>query len=266
MKDKIIEAKGIQKTFANNGEQVHVLSGLDIDIYKGDFTVIMGSSGSGKSTLLYALSGMDRATAGSIKYTTKSGGEIDVASATEKKLTGLRVCDFGFVFQQMHLISNLTLFENVAVTGYLNKSVSAAETRERAAELLERMNLSDVTDHLPSRVSGGQQQRCAIARAVINKPELLFADEPTGALNKKNTTEVLDLLTEINRDGQSIVMVTHDQRAALRGDRLLYLEDGQIIGDLSLPKYGEKDSKGEIIQTDRARESQVTSWLSSLSW
>lgn len=266
MKDKIINANGIQKTFANNGEQVHVLSGLDIDIYKGDFTVIMGSSGSGKSTLLYALSGMDRATAGNIMYTDKSGRSIDVASSPEKILTTLRVADFGFVFQQMHLISNLTLFENVAVTGYLNKSVTAAETRERAAELLERMDLADVMDHLPSRVSGGQQQRCAIARAVINKPELLFADEPTGALNKKNTTEVLDLLTEINRDGQSIVMVTHDQRAALRGDRLLYLEDGQIIGDLSLPKYGEKDSKGETIQTDRARESQVTSWLSSLNW
>ena len=266
MKEKIIDAKGIQKTFANNGEQVHVLSGLDIDIYKGDFTVIMGSSGSGKSTLLYALSGMDKATAGSIMYTDKNGNAVDVAKASEKKLTGLRIQDFGFVFQQMHLISNLTLFENVAVTGYLNKSVSASDTRERAAELLKRMNLSEVTGHIPSRVSGGQQQRCAIARAVINKPELLFADEPTGALNKRNSIEVLDLLTEINRDGQSIVMVTHDQKAALRGDRILYLEDGNIIGDLSLPKYGEKDSKGNPLQTDKARESQVSSWLNSLNW
>lgn len=139
--DKIINANGIQKTFANNGEQVHVLSGLDIDIYKGEFTVIMGSSGSGKSTLLYALSGMDRATAGNIMYTDKSGRSIDVASSPEKILTTLRVADFGFVFQQMHLISNLTLFENVAVTGYLNKSVTEAETRERAAELLERISL-----------------------------------------------------------------------------------------------------------------------------
>ena len=266
MKDKIISATGVQKTFANNGEQVHVLSGLDIDIYKGDFTVIMGSSGSGKSTLLYALSGMDRATAGSIMYNNKSGETIDVASVPEKKLTGLRIQDFGFVFQQMHLISNLTLFENVAVTGYLNKNVSAAETRQRATELLKRMNLEDVMDHIPARVSGGQQQRCAIARAVINKPELLFADEPTGALNKKNTIEVLDLLIEINRDGQSIVMVTHDQKAALRGDRILYIEDGNIIGDISLPKYGEKDAKGNLLQTDRARESQVSSWLDSLNW
>ena len=266
MKEVILEGRGIRKTFANEGKQVHVLTNVDIDIYKGDFTVIMGASGSGKSTLLYALSGMDRATSGHIRYTAKSGKEIDVAKDSEKKLTELRIRDFGFVFQQMHLISNLTLMVNVCVTGYLNKEVSAQDTRTRAKELLDRMDLSDCTDHIPARVSGGQQQRCAIARAVINKPELLFADEPTGALNRKNTTEVLDLLSELSRDGQSIIMVTHDIKSAMRGDRILYLEDGNIIGDLKLTRYGEKDSKGEVIQSDKARETQINSWLSSLNW
>ena len=259
MKDKIIEATGIQKTFANNGEQVHVLSGLDIDIYKGDFTVIMGSSGSGKSTLLYALSGMDRATAGNIKYTTKAGGEIDVATAPEKKLTALRVCDFGFVFQQMHLISNLTLMENVAVTGYLNKNVSAAETRQRATELLKRMNLEDVMDHIPARVSGGQQQRCAIARAVINKPELLFADEPTGALNSKAAADVMRELVNIWRAGTGILMVTHSVRVAAMSERVLYLVDGTVQGEMQLGKLSEDGDTAE-------REQRLSAWLMERGW
>ena len=128
------------------------------------------------------------------------------------------------------------------------------------------MGLSEVKSNLPSRVSGGEQQRCAIARAVINDPVLLFADEPTGALNRKNTTEVLNLLTELNGDGQSIVMVTHDIKAALRGNRILYLDDGNIAGELELSKYGEKDKNGELLQSNKAREAQVNAWLESLDW
>ena len=128
------------------------------------------------------------------------------------------------------------------------------------------MNLSEVKNHLPSRVSGGEQQRCAIARAVINDPAILFADEPTGALNRKNTKEVLNLLTEINGDGQSIVMVTHDIKSALRGNRILYLDDGNIIGELELTKYGETDDSGELLQSSKAREAQVNAWLESLDW
>ena len=273
MKEVILSAKGVQKTFANNGEQVHVLSNLDLDIYAGDFTVIMGASGSGKSTLLYALSGMDRATAGDVMYKRSSGSkkqdklsEVNITTIKERRLSELRAKDFGFVFQQMHLVSNLTLLENVAVTGYLNKERKAAETRERAEELLERMGIKEVKNHVPSRVSGGEQQRCAIARAVINNPEILFADEPTGALNRKNTTEVLDLLTELSGEGQSIVMVTHDIKSALRGNRILYLEDGNIIGDLELSRYGEKDKDGNLLQDKKAREAQINAWLESLDW
>ena len=266
MKEKILSAKNVQKTFANNGEQVHVLTNVDLDIYAGDFTVIMGSSGSGKSTLLYALSGMDKATAGQVLYKRSKDGETDITQLKEKNMAQIRVKDFGFVFQQMHLVSNLSLMENVSVTGFLDKKKSAAETKKKAAELLKRMGLDEVKDHLPSRVSGGEQQRCAIARAVINDPAILFADEPTGALNRKNTTEVLDLLSEINSEGQSIVMVTHDIKSALRGNRLLYLEDGNIIGELELPRYSETNANGERLQSDKAREAQINAWLTSMDW
>ena len=253
MKNAILSAKGVCKSFAHGGGQVHVLSQVDIDLYEGDFTVIMGASGSGKSTLMYALSGMDRATAGEIVY----NGE-DIVKMSEKRLAALRCSDFGFIFQQMHLVSNLTLFENVAVPGYLNKEKSAAEVKARADGLLEKMSISHIRSRLPSQVSGGEQQRCAIARAVINEPKLLFADEPTGALNRKNTTDVLDLLTGLNRSGQSILMVTHDLRAALRAGRILYLEDGGIIGELTLPPYDPDEEK--------SRETQVNAWLSSMHW
>lgn len=253
MKDVIISAKGLCKSFAHNGGQVHILSQVELELYKGDFTVIMGASGSGKSTLLYAMSGMDRATAGEVVYR----GE-NLVTMGEKKLAGLRHGAFGFVFQQMHLVSNLTMFENIAVPGYLNKTLTAAQVRERADALLKSMGLEKVSSHLPSQVSGGEQQRCAIARAVINQPELLFADEPTGALNRRNTTEVLNLLTRLNQDGQSILMVTHDLRAALRATRILYLEDGQIIGELALPEYDRQEEK--------SREIQVNAWLDSLAW
>ena len=236
MKKTILSARGLSKSFAHNGGQVHVISDANLDIYEGDFTVIMGASGSGKSTMLYALSGMDRATAGEVIF----NGE-NITEMSERKLAKLRCTAFGFVFQQIHLVSNLTLFENVAVPGYLDKSRSVEEVDSFADSLLEKMNISDIKTQLPAQCSGGEQQRCAIARALINTPELVFADEPTGALNRKNT-----------------VMVTHDMRAALRATRILYIEDGKIIGDMTMPPYKAEDEK--------SRETQVNSWLSSMSW
>ena len=253
MKQVILSANGLCKSFAHNGGQIHVLSQIDLELYEGDFRVVMGASGSGKSTMLYTLSGMDRATAGQVIY----GGE-NIVDAKEKKLASLRHSDFGFIFQQMHLVSNLSLFENIAVPGYLNKRKTASRVRERAEELLEQMGIAHLKSHLPSQVSGGEQQRCAIARAVIHNPRLLFADEPTGALNKKSTTEVLDLLTSLNQSGQSILMVTHDIRAALRATRLLYLEDGKVVGELPLPDYSPEEEK--------SREAQVNAWLSAMEW
>lgn len=253
MKKTILSAKELCKSFAHNGGQNHILSHIDLDVYDGDFTVIMGASGSGKSTLLYCLSGMDKATSGEVIYNNEN-----IATYDEKKLSELRHGDFGFVFQQSHLVSNLSLFENIAVPGYLNKNKSASDVKQYADELIEKMDISHTSTHLPSQVSGGEQQRCAIARSVINTPKLLFADEPTGALNRKNSNKVLDLLTQLNHDGQSVLMVTHDIRASLRANRLIYIEDGKIIGELPLPPYNSDEEK--------SREIQVNAWLSSMKW
>jgi putative ABC transport system ATP-binding protein len=253
MKKTILSAKGLCKSFAHNGGQVHIISDADIELYEGDFTVIMGASGSGKSTMMYALSGMDRATSGEVMY---NGSNI--TAMKERELSKLRCTEFGFVFQQIHLVSNLSIYENITVPAYHAKKYSVSQVRECADKLLEKMNISHIKTHLPSQCSGGEQQRCAIARALINRPALLFADEPTGALNRKNTTEVLDLLTECNRDGQSILMVTHDMRAALRATRILYIEDGKITGELTLPPYSAENEK--------SRETQVGAWLTSLEW
>jgi len=253
MKKAIISAKDLCKSFAHNGGQVHIIQNVDLEIYEGDFAIIMGSSGSGKSTLLYALSGMDRATSGRVEL----NGE-NITGMSEKELAKLRHTRFGFVFQQINLVSNLSLFENVAVPGYLNKDRSSLEVNETADRLLKKMGISDIKTQLPSQCSGGEQQRCAIARALINTPDIVFADEPTGALNRRNTTEVLDLFTLCNKEGQSILMVTHDIRAALRATRLLYLEDGKIIGELNLPPYSPENEK--------SRETQVNSWLTSMHW
>lgn len=253
MSEILLSAKDVCKSFANNGEQNHILNHVSFDLYQGDFTVIMGASGSGKSTLLYSISGMDSITAGEVFYRGKK-----ISGCREKEMARLRAEEFGFVFQQIHLVSNLTLLENITVPGFMAKKKGAKAVKERALQLLEKVNVLHAKDRLPAQVSGGEAQRAAVARAVIAEPGLLFADEPTGALNRKNTEDVLDLMTEMNRDGQSILMVTHDVRAALRADRLLYLEDGKIGGEMKLPPYTPEEA--------RNRETQINAWLASMEW
>lgn len=253
MREILLSARGVNKEFPGRNEKEQVLKNIDVDIYAGDFTVIMGSSGAGKSTLLYALSGMDSITDGKVLYRGK-----EISRYREREMAKLRSREFGFVFQQTHLVSNLSLFENVAVAGYLNAGGDACNVRKRAEELLEKMNVAAAKDRLPSEVSGGEAQRAAIARAVINNPGILFADEPTGALNKRNTEEVLSLLTVLNAGGQSILMVTHDVRAAIRGTRILYLEDGKILDEMHFPVFQEADA--------RKREKKLDEWLRALSW
>lgn len=249
----MLQTKNLCKSYANNGVQNHVLRNINLSLYAGDFTVIMGSSGSGKSTLLYALSGMDRPTSGEVCY---RGERLD--RMKESGLAQLRRGSIGFVFQQMHLVQNLTLFENITVAGYLPHGAKPKEVEARAGELLALAGIPELADRLPSQVSGGQQQRAAVARALINRPALLFADEPTGALNSKAGHEILDLLSELNAGGQSILMVTHDIKAALRANRLLYIADGEITQEMPLPRY-----RAENLE---AREKQVLSWLSSMGW
>ncbi len=251
MSEALLTAKEIVKTYP--GAQEPVLNRISAEIYLGDFTIIMGPSGAGKSTLLYALSGLDALSSGKVLYRDQELGTL-----SEKKLAELRSTEFGFVFQQTHLVSNLTLFENVAVAGYLEKGRSEKAVNERAESLLAQMHVEKAKDRLPSQASGGEAQRAAIARAMINRPGLLFADEPTGALNRKNSEEVMNLLTALNQEGQSILMVTHDVKAAIRGTRILYLEDGKILDEISLPSFD--------AQAEKEREEKVSAWLTSMSW
>lgn len=256
-KDIVLQGKHIRKSFGRGRPESFVLNDVSVDIYAGDFTVIMGASGAGKSTLLYSLSGMDGITSGQVFYQGQ-----DISAYKEQQMAALRAKEFGFVFQQTHLVSNLTLFENVAVAGYVGKhgkeALSAEVVSARAWELLTRMGVRNAGDRLPSEVSGGEAQRAALARAVINKPGLVFADEPTGALNKANSREVLELLSGMNEDGQSILMVTHDVKSAVRGTRILYMEDGRILDTLEMSPYQEEDA--------RSREEKVSKWLSALLW
>lgn len=255
----LLQGRHICKSYQQGNKSNSVLHDVNIEIYDCDFTVIMGSSGAGKSTLLYCLSGMDSISDGKVLY---QGEEI--SGYREKQMAALRIKEFGFVFQQTHLVSNLTLFENVAVAGYAGGERTAKEVQGRAEELLTRMCVGDAAMRFPSQVSGGEAQRAAIARAVINHPSLVFADEPTGALNKSNSEEVLGLLLGLHQDGQGIVMVTHDVRAALYGTRILYMEDGKILDELAIGEYEEKDGKETSYQ--KAREKKITEWLSALHW
>ena len=283
MKKTILEAKNLCKSFANEGTQVHILNNIDLKLYEGDFTVVMGASGSGKSTLLYNISGMDKPSEGSVIF-----NDEDITGLSEKKLAKLRAFSFGFVFQQIHLVNNRTLLENTLVPGYMDKDKTKQQVQERADMLFEKMSLLDAKDRLPSQVSGGEAQRAAIARAVINEPAILFADEPTGALNRSNTGKVLDLMSMLNKEGQSILMVTHDIKAALRANRLIYIEDGKICGEMELKPYFEltgfdMDSRFKVNDNEdknsyqirekeinkdelKDREAQVNAWLSSMNW
>lgn len=253
MKEILLRGRALCKAFSQSGVSTAILDRVDIDIFQHDFTVIMGPSGAGKSTLLYALSGMDQITGGEVIYKGKT-----ISSYFENQMARLRSREFGFVFQQTHLVSNLTLYENVAVAGYVGKKRPPQEAAKRAEALLEQMNVGSAKDRLPAQVSGGEAQRAAIARAMINDPGLLFADEPTGALNKSNSEDVLNLLSQLNQSGQSILMVTHDVRAALHGNRILYLEDGKVLDELNLSVY----DAGQL----KEREAQVNGWLSALQW
>ncbi len=246
MKEAILSAKNLNKILLHN---------LCVELYKGDFTVIMGSSGAGKSTLLYALSRTDKIESGEILLHGKN-----IEKISEHEMAKIRAKNFGFVFQDANLISNMTLYENVLVAGFLEKSRNEKSLREDVDNIFDQINLSPAKMRLPSQASGGECQRCAIARAIINKPEIIFADEPTGALNRQNSIEVLDMLSSINATGQSILMVTHDIRSAIRGNRILYLEDGAIISELEFGSYeGDKEKTKE-------REESLSSWLKDLQW
>lgn len=230
----------------------HVLKNIDLTLHKGDFTVIMGASGAGKSTLLYALSGMDTPTLGTITF-----GEKIISDLNSDGLAVFRRDHCGFVFQQIYLIDNMSVMDNVLAAGLLvNKEKKTLLQRVR--ELFAAVGISeDIQKKFPTQISGGEAQRVGIVRALVNSPEILFADEPTGALNSKTGLDVLDTLTQCNERGQSIVMVTHDMRSARRGNRILYLQDGVILGECDLGKYSHGDTQ---------RHEKLSAFLNEMGW
>ncbi|MDP4144100.1 MAG: ABC transporter ATP-binding protein [Bacillota bacterium] len=252
MRNAIIKTELLCKSFISDGEVNNVIKNLDLEIYEGDFTVIMGSSGSGKSTLLYTLSGMDSVTTGKVLFE-----GADITSLKEKEISKLRKEKLGFVFQGINLIPNLNVYENILSPTYKTRA-DRKKIEEKIAALLEKMELISHKKKLPNQMSGGQRQRAAICRALINNPKVLFADEPTGALNSSQGQSVLDIFTKISREGQSVVMVTHDLKAALRGNRIIYLKDGRIDGDLKLDEYNHENEK--------EREETVYKFLKEKGW
>lgn len=248
----IITTNKLCKTFSTGGVQQHVLRNLDLEIRAGDFTVIMGPSGSGKSTLLYALSGMDTPTLGEITF---NGQTISKLSSDKQAIFRRKNC--GFVFQQIYLCDNMSLMDNAMASGLLvHKNRKAVATK--AQGLFKQVGLSEQDCRkFSAQLSGGEAQRGALVRALINDPTVLFADEPTGALNSAAGVAVLDLLTQANQQGQSVVMVTHDIQSALRGNRVLYLRDGVVCGECSLGLYEENNN---------TRKEKLHGFLSEMGW
>lgn len=248
----LLKAESLSKSFSSGGALQHVLKNIDLELYEGDFTVIMGASGAGKSTLLYALSGMDTPTLGTITF-----GDRVISDLNADELAVFRRRHCGFVFQQIYLIDGMSVMDNVLAAGLLvNKDRKALAGRAR--ELFAAVDIPPETQSkFPTQISGGEAQRAGIVRGLINSPEILFAGEPTGALNSRTGLHVLDTLTEFNRQGQSVVMVTHDMRSARRGNRILYLKDGVILGECDLGKY---------VHGDARRHEKLSAFLTEMGW
>lgn len=252
MSNSILSATNLNKEFVSDGVRQSILSNLCMNIEKGSFTVIMGSSGAGKSTLLYSLSGMDKPSSGKVVFC-----DAEISNYNSDKIARFRRKNCGFVFQQGYLLDNMSLMDNVVVAGMLI-SKKKKDIAERASKLFDLVGVDEKTrTKFPAQVSGGELQRAAIVRALINNPTVIFADEPTGALNSSAGTSVLDILTNINKHGQSIVMVTHDIRSALRGDRILYLKDGVVCGELKLGSYE---------MSDESRHKKTRAFLDDMGW
>jgi len=252
LKTTILEGKGLCKTFKNGQVASNVIRNLDVEIYDGDFTVIMGTSGAGKSTLLYMLSGIDTITSGEINLKNKRIDQLK-----ENQMSNIRREEIGFIFQESNLLEDFTVFENVAMPGYLITK-NRTNVNTYAAELLENVDMTAHFDKYPSQLSGGQKQRVAIARSLINKPDIVFADEPTGALNATQSKAAMDLLTEVHESGQTILMVTHDIKAASRANNLLFIKDGKIDGKLELDRF--------MVNDIEEREKQVFEFIMSKGW
>ena len=251
-----LKVKDLCKTYVVNKRQNNVIKNVSFEIEQGEMVAVMGPSGSGKSTLLYTVSGMDRPTAGEVTL-----GDKKITELSDKELAKVRLMDMGFIFQQMHMLKNLTIMDNILLPAFEAKDDkrSREEIVEYCRELMKKLDIIDIADNDITEVSGGQLQRACICRSLINQPKLIFADEPTGALNRANTCEVLKELNRLNEEGTTLMIVTHDNRVAAQCSRVLYIVDGTIKGEISLGKIREEESI-------RDRERKVNNWLEELGW
>ena len=240
----VLDARGLSKTFDGH----EVLKGLDLQVRDGEFIAVMGPSGSGKSTLLYNISGLDTMTAGNVHF----AGQ-DLGSLSQKQLARLRLTTMGFIFQHVYLLKNLCLLDNIVLPAYLAGLAPRDELNERAMALMERTGVADLAERDVTAASGGQLQRIGICRALINEPRILFGDEPTGALDSTAATEIMDILGELNAEGTTVMLVTHDAKVAARTTRVLYLVDGRIVGDRQQDPYTGTDLD--------QRHLELTEWL-----
>lgn len=254
--NKTLEVKNLCKTYITNKRQNNVLKNVNFTVDQGEMVAIMGPSGSGKSTLLYTVSGMDNATAGEVLF---DGRNIAAMSAGE--LARTRLDEMGFIFQQMYMLKNLSVLDNILLPSVHsgNNSLSRKEKLEAAQDLMRRLGIIDIADNDINEVSGGQLQRACICRSMINKPKMIFADEPTGALNRTSSEEVMEELIKLNHDGTTIMLVTHDARVAAKCTRVLFIVDGNIKGEYHLDNYTSADKM-------RDRERSLNNWLMEMGW
>lgn len=250
----LLSAKDLCKTYVVDKRQNNVLKNVNLEVKEGEMVAIMGPSGSGKSTLLYAISGMDRATSGQVLFRNQ-----DLTKLNEKELTKIRLDEMGFIFQQMYMMKNLTILDNIMLPAVESKK--SKETRQekfaRGEQLMRKLGIIEIADNDMNEVSGGQLQRACICRSMMNQPKLLFADEPTGALNRTSSNEVMNELVKLNSEGTTIVMVTHDAKVAARCGRVLYIVDGNIKGEYNNLKN---------ISDEKERERGLNNWLMDLGW
>lgn len=251
----ILEVKDLCKTYIIDKRQNNVLKNVNFAVEEGDMVAIMGPSGSGKSTLLYSVSGMDVPTGGTVIFDGK-----DITGLSANELAEVRLDKMGFIFQQMYMMKNLTILDNIVLPAMeSNKSKeSKADKVKRAEELMRKLSIIDVADNDINEVSGGQLQRACICRSMINNPKILFADEPTGALNRTSSMEVMEELVKLNEAGTTIMMVTHDAKVAAKCKRVLYIVDGNIKGEYKTPE------DETLTQSDRER--RLNTWLMDLGW
>ena len=247
----ILEAKNMNKKVElGKDNELHILKDVNLTIEEGEFVSVMGPSGSGKSTLLYNVSGMDRLSSGSVKL---KGREI--GSLKEEELAKIRRSNMGFIFQDINLLKNLSLIDNVMFPALVSKGGDKNAVNQKAKKLLEMTGIGELADNNITQASGGQLQRVGICRALINDPDIIFGDEPTGALDSKSAVEIMSILAEINKKGTTVMLVTHDVKVAARTERILYMVDGNIVAQKKMSKYD--------VQYDdiKEREESIMKWL-----